>query len=481
MSLTQITMNCVSYARVSTGAQADRQLSIPAQLAAMRQHVSQQGWTIFEEFLEAGVSGRTAERPELKRLLARCRESDAQVEVVLVHKLDRLARNLADHVAIRSYMAKYKVRLVSVTENLDDSTSGQLVEHIMASLAEFYSANLADEVRKGLAERVKQGGWPHLQPLGYRRSVPDGRGRRRVELDPQKAIPLRWAFETMAAGQHRASSVLIWLRQHGLPVSQSHLHRLLRNPFYCGRLLWKGQIFRGLHAPLVSEELFDRVQIVLKDRGHSWNRRNGWSAMLHGLAKCQACGNFVSTDRHGHLLYYRCRAQSRVRNRCRAQVVNVVRVHASLEQIYEHLAVTPAIRLELRRTQAKRLETETREDQRRQEMLAAHRAEQQVRETRLAEALAEGFLDPDLYRLTIAKLRQDAIEAEVRHTPQPLRELGKPEVEQTTTVLELHAALPTDGQRALVELLFEDLWIDPTGIVRYVLRPSTLKDVSTAA
>jgi len=103
-----------------------------------------------------------------------------------------------------------------------------------------------------------------------------------------------------------------------------------------------------------------------------------------------------------------------------------------------------------------------------------------VRETRLAEALAEGFLDPDLYRLTIAKLRQDSLDAAVRNAPQLSREQPL-KVEQATTVLELHAELSTEDQRVLVESLFEDLWIDPTGIVRYVLRPSALNDTSTAA
>lgn len=78
----------------------------------------------------------------------------------LLSRSDRLARNLAYRVAIRSYLAKLDIRLVSMSEQLDESTSGQLIEHITDSLAEFYSANLAGEVRKGLTQRVKQGGWP---------------------------------------------------------------------------------------------------------------------------------------------------------------------------------------------------------------------------------------------------------------------------------------------------------------------------------
>ena len=469
LSINHTPMKCVLYARVSTGAQADRQLSIPAQLAAMRQYANQQGWTILEEFLDAGISGRSTERPELRRLLARCRSSTDKVDGVLVHKLDRLARNLADHVAIRSYLASCKVRLVSVTENLDDSTSGQLVEHIMASLAEFYSANLADEVRKGLAERIKQGGWPHLHPRGYRRSSPDDHGRRRIEPDPDKAPLVQWAFETMASGQHRASDVLIWLKQHGLQVSKSQLHRMLRNPFYCGRLVWKGQVFRGRQAPLVSEDVFEQVQIVLKDRGHAWNRRRGWSALLHGLARCQVCSSFVSTDCHRRLLYYRCRAVSRVRNRCHARVANTLRIHACLEDIYRRLPVTADLREALQSAERDRAESQDREAQRRAQMLEAGRVHRQVREARLAEALAEGFLDPDLYRLTMAKLRQEALQAEVPHVPSR-QDATNPAVERARTVLELHTGLKSEGQRLLVELLFEDVWIDHAGITRYALR-----------
>jgi hypothetical protein len=160
--------------------------------------------------------------------------------------------------------------------------------------------------------------------------------------------------------------------------------------------------------------------------------------------------------------------------------VNVVRVHCDLEQIYEHLKVTPTIRLALRRAEAARHDAEIREVQRRQEMLAAHRAERQVRETHLAEALAEGFLDPDLYRLTIAKLRQDELDAESRSTSRPSSEPA-PAVGQATAVLDLHTGLTTEGQRALLELLFEEIWIDPTGVVRYVLKPSERTDFSAAA
>src|SRR6266699_1178420 len=130
-------MNCVLYARVSTDKQAEKDLSIPAQLQLMRDYARQHEWTIIEEFVEPGASAKTADRPILQRLLSRLRDGDSKIQVVLVHKIDRLARSVYDHAVIKALLTANEVRLASVVENVDDSVSGQLVENIMASLAQF--------------------------------------------------------------------------------------------------------------------------------------------------------------------------------------------------------------------------------------------------------------------------------------------------------------------------------------------------------
>src|SRR5262249_49511554 len=135
-------MNCVLYARVSTDKQFEKELSIPAQLQAMHDYATQHGWFVLREFVEPGASAKTADRPELQQLLALVRDRQSAVDVVLVHKIDRLARNVYDHATIRTLFKQLNVRLASVVENVDDSVSGELVENIMASIAQFYSANL---------------------------------------------------------------------------------------------------------------------------------------------------------------------------------------------------------------------------------------------------------------------------------------------------------------------------------------------------
>ena len=164
-------MRCVIYLRVSTREQAEHGegeegFSIPAQREACVRHIRDKGWDLIDEYADRGESARSADRPQLQQMLARIAE-DADVDAVVVHKIDRLARNMEDHVAIRALLRRRSVTLVSVTENLEETASGRLVEGIHALMAEFYSANLASEIKKGMAQKAKMGGWPHSAPLGY--------------------------------------------------------------------------------------------------------------------------------------------------------------------------------------------------------------------------------------------------------------------------------------------------------------------------
>ncbi len=121
--------------------------SIPAQREACVRHVRDKGWDLVDEYADRGESARSADRPQLQEMLARIAE-DGDVDAVVVHKIDRLARNMEDHVAVRALLRRRSVTLVSVTENLEETASGRLVEGIHALMAEFYSANLAAKSRR---------------------------------------------------------------------------------------------------------------------------------------------------------------------------------------------------------------------------------------------------------------------------------------------------------------------------------------------
>lgn len=130
------------------------------------------------------------------------------------------------------------MQLHSVTESLEDSASGKLVEGILASIAEFYPANLGQEIRKGLDQKAAQGGWPGRAPFGYGHVRRDGRGRRGESvLEPDQQAPLVvWAFERYATGELSLASLTEALADKGLrnrlgnPPGVSAIHRMLRNP-----------------------------------------------------------------------------------------------------------------------------------------------------------------------------------------------------------------------------------------------------------
>lgn len=162
--------SAISYIRVSTARQADRGgardgFSIPAQRDANQRQAHGLGALVAAEFVDRGQSGGNTDRPELQRMLAYLK--DHQVDYVIVHKLDRLARSRADDIEITQAVHEAGARLVSSTESIDSSPNGGLMHGIMASIAELYSHNLAHEVMKGMRQKAIQGGTPGRAPTGY--------------------------------------------------------------------------------------------------------------------------------------------------------------------------------------------------------------------------------------------------------------------------------------------------------------------------
>ena len=461
-------MHVLIYVRVSTDKQADKELSLPAQLHACRQYATQRGWQIVEEFIEPGASARTAERPQLKRLLNRCRNSDVPIHAVIIHKLDRLARNLADHVAIRGVLSKNGVKLASVTENLDDSVSGQLVEHIMASIAEFYSANLGEEVKKGMRQKVRQGGWPHLPPRGYM-VIRDPMGRSRIEIDPRIGPIVRRAFEIAALGIDRPGalrSTLIRLgltKRDGGPLEKNAARKLLRNPFYCGRLLWEGQMFQGNHPVLVAPEQFDRVQELLGKRPYECH---GSRFLLAGFARCSSCAERMSAEHHGRWSYYRCRNNLKSSNRCRARFSNMATTHIVLRRLYERMPVPPGF-LVLINSRLREVATEQLNILEASRERIRHRlAVLDTHTIRLADALAEGTMDVEVHRLASTRIVEEA-EILKRQLARMVPASEQFRIDQATSLWEVHRALSLVQQQALLPLVFEDLVLSPVGISGY--------------
>jgi DNA invertase Pin-like site-specific DNA recombinase len=274
-------VKAVMYLRVSTKEQAEEGYSIAAQAEACRRFIADKGWELVDEFIDRGESARTSDRPQFQLMLQRLGE-ESSVRYLVVHKLDRLARNLEDHARVRAMLRKAGVQLISVTESIEDSASGKLVEGILASIAEFYSANLSQEIRKGIDQKASQGGWPTVAPYGYRNIRREAGGRRgEAVLEPDEQAPLVvWAFEQYATGRFSLPELTKAVEAKGLrnrlgnPPRVSAVHRMLRNPIYTGVVVWKGVEYPGIHQPLISRDLYDKVQSVMES--HSTGGDRAW-------------------------------------------------------------------------------------------------------------------------------------------------------------------------------------------------------------
>jgi site-specific DNA recombinase len=473
-------VNCVIYARVSTEQQAERELSIPAQLNAARDYAVRLGWTVLEEFVEPGASARSAQRPALQRLLKHCRE-EPKVNVVLVHKIDRLARNVHDHAMIRFQLRQHDVKLASVVENIDDSVSGQLVEHIMSSIAEFYSANLSEEVKKGMQAMVQQGGWPHKPTRGYR-LVRSEEGKSRVEVDVAAAPVIREAFEIYATGFYSLHDLRQQLAEQGIvtqagnPMPLEGIRHMLMNAFYAGRVRWNGQDYPGKHEAIVPYALFERVQRVLKRRHTDTGEKGKLRFLLRGVAICGECGSKLTAERHDRWAYYRCIKNSRDKRLCSARFSNVAVAHENLKQLYGTLHLSEDFKRRILETGERMLVARHRDARRNVERIRMTCAKLEAREIQLTEAFAAGEVSRVAYRQVSVSIRQRIVATkatltEAAQNPKALTDRLRGVLAFADSVKDLHRTLHERERQHLLRILFRHVVLEEGTIVGYRFNP----------
>ncbi len=353
-------LEAVSYLRVSTREQAERGgtdegFSIPAQREANVRKATELGARVVREFLDAGESARSADRDGLQDMLAFVQAS--RVNFCIVHKLDRLARNRADDIEIHQALLAAGVTLVSATESIDQTPSGMLVHGIMSSIAEFYSRNLATEVTKGMQQKLAQGGTPMRAPTGYvnvRRIDEQGREVRTVEIDPERAPLIRWAFERYATGEVSVAGLLRDLTARGLltvaspkrpskSLGRATFYSLLTNPYYAGVIRYKGALHPGAHTPLIEPTLFDQVQSLLKARNAKATRQVRHAHHLKGLLHCGSCGSrmlldFATNPRGATYAYFVCSGRAAKKTPCTRRAVPVA--ERLVEASYVSIAIS---------------------------------------------------------------------------------------------------------------------------------------------
>ena len=316
---------CFGYVRVSTARQGEG-VSLAEQRDAIERYAHCHDLEIREWFEEKETAAKRG-RPVFRSVLRRLRKGEA--DGLIVHKIDRSARNLRDWAELGEFMDEGKIHFAH--ESLDLNTrGGRLAADIQAVVAADYIRNLSDETRKGHLGRLKQGISPFAAPLGYLNS---GRGRPK-EIDPFRALLIREAFERYATGTYSLASLAEHLHERGLrtkgggTVHKPYLARILRNPFYVGtiKVHTTGETFAGKHEPILSQELFDAVQARLDGKHVKKEKRH--QHVYRQLFTCTHCERFLVGELQKGRVYYRCHGKG-----CPSRTVREDRIDAQVRPL----------------------------------------------------------------------------------------------------------------------------------------------------
>lgn len=345
-------MRAAIYTRVSSEEQLEGH-SLSAQSELDKQLASQREWEVVNIYEERGRSGKTVLRPEFQRMM---RDAEAGLfDVIIVHKLDRFSRSVADVMTYLKRLNEFGVSLVSVTENFDFTTAGgKMLMGVLAVFAEWYIDNLSQETSKGKKERARKGGWNGTLPFGYtnirrlRQTLLDlGEDYEAQKIDEDEysrltslledallqyenrvgetdAIPcpinkygVILAFEKYSQEIYSDLDVTKALNAAGYrttgtwgnnPFGKDTVTPMLQNHFYIGETSYQGkkkgakkEFIPGRHEPLISRELFEKCQEVRAKRASDWSHGAPNQTATYPLSSLLVCADCGSKWRGWHL------------------------------------------------------------------------------------------------------------------------------------------------------------------------------------
>ncbi len=490
----------VLYLRVSTPSQVNTDydpegLSIPAQRSACERKAEQLDVDIIDEYIEPGRSAtRMDQRPTFQAMLDRVK-NERDVDYVIVYKLSRMNRNRVDDALTLVSLRKFKVTLVSATESIDDTPVGQLMHGILASFNEFRSAEDGADIRYKMGEKARKGGTLGRAPLGYLNVIErfDGRDVRTVAIDPDRAPFVKLAFDLYATGEYTIERLQAVLTDRGLvtrpgryparAVSTSKIQTMLRDPYYVGVITYHGEMYQGRHEPLISEELFERVQAVFETRATAGERFRQYPHYLKGSIWCGKCHDQGHDSRllvqravgrrGGEYFYFFCsRKQDRT---CVSRYVPLEDVEDAVTSHYAGIRFTEEFSAAVRSTLQETLDDQTTAAKLLRDQISEHLAKLDRQEDNLLDLASDATGPKDKLRVRLRKIRAERakLEEQLDNTDDRL-EVGAALIESALNLLndaeELYRQSGAKFRRLLNQAIFVRLYIDDNEVTDCVLR-----------
>ena len=287
---------CAVYCRVSSDERLDQSFnSIDAQREAGIAYVASQkteGWELVPDFYEdPGFSGGNMERPGLKRLLKDIQAG--KIDIVVVYKIDRLSRSLADFAKMVEVFDNHTVSFSSVTQQINSATSmGRLMLNVLLSFAQFEREVTGERIRDKIAASKRKGMWMGGSvPLGYRVE------NRALQIEPQEAELVQRIFEQFIA-EKSTTKIVKELNEQGIQTKRKKafckqsIYKILHNRTYIGEISHKGESFPAQHEGLIDSTKWEQTHAILSQDNRqrcrsTWEKKNRNDFLLRGIAYTQ--------------------------------------------------------------------------------------------------------------------------------------------------------------------------------------------------
>lgn len=305
---------CILYVRVSTEEQL-KGYSIDAQIDEDTIWANQHGYDVIKVFKEEGISAKSLKRPVLQTMMEWGRKHIGEFDAVVFWKWERISRGTEeDYVVLGKFFSACGVHPLSVTECNEDSPEGELLRHMIKGMNLYELRKISQRTKLGLNYIAKSGRLPQCAPIGYMNFTnPDE--SKSILINPKTAPFVKQAFEMYATGNYSIEKIEDFLYREGVRNQRGgkyqKVEHMLKNLFYIGKFVWKGQLYEGTHEPLISRELFDRVQMRF---GHKKPKTHNIVFPYTNMIKCAHCGNHnlsaeLKRGAHnsGEYIYYKCR------------------------------------------------------------------------------------------------------------------------------------------------------------------------------
>ncbi len=470
--------------------------SIPAQRTSCLSRAEELGLTVIDEYVEPGRSAtELTKRIAFRQLLARL-QTEGDVGVVIVYKFSRAARNQWEDAILGVALASLGVKLISATEPIDESAAGKAMRGMISVFNEYSSNASGEDIKYKMGEKARNGGTLGRARLGYTnvRDITAGRDIRSVSVDEERAPFVKLAFELYATGEYTLTDIVDELTDRGLttrptaknpagPVSVNKIHQMLQDRYYIGYITYKGEEFPGQHDPLIDKDLFDKVQGIIRSRGHSGERRRVNNHYLKGSVFCGACDRNHGINRRlviqravgragGEYFYFYCPGTKD--GTCTTRHYNLFHVEEVVEQHYKTRRFDPAFVATMRE-----MMTATLDDQNEAQRLLRHQLDEQlaalnVREENLLNLAADGSMPQ-------AKIKTRLLDIEHERT-RLIEQLGSVELDLSSgfryidanlQLLEnpqdLYRGASDEVRRRLNQAIFAALYIEDEKVVRDAL------------